>query len=707
MRQIPKALALTALAIAAPAAFAQVAGSVSLTGYATDIKGDNPFRFFEYRDLDEGVTGGVNLAFGSEAWWNRLFVESIGRDDLFAELRGGRYGLFKYGLYADEVVHNWTFGARTPFSGAGSGNLTFAGAPSATNPSVNVATWDRFDYNVQHRNVGGFAEGQPGVDSPFYVRFTANRKKSEGIRPVGGTGGSPGGPAYELQAPIDWTTTDFSGEAGYSSRTMHLAVNALFSKFEDHNDWLSWRHPLVTTGLNTERTTLASDNELMRVGLNGVWKRLPAGSSLALRATYARLESDFPVETQWLAISGTTGNARLGNPSAAQFDGKVVNKSLSASLNSNPLARFDTRVYYNWYQRENESSHVVFTPGGPGTGGACDFNPVTGAALTTCTTEFLGFERKNFGVEAAYRVNRQNKVTLGLDYTDLERERIDYDRSKDRKATVEWKSGMLEFADLRVKYQHLQRDADFRLGARADPFARDLRRFDAAPLERDLLKVSLDFSPAPLLDIGVEAIAKRNDYDTTILGRNKDRRDELYLTASYGAPNALRVTAFFDYEKTRYDSTHWVGSTATYPNPNAAGTAYLWQGFVKDRNNLFGLAADWQVMPRFRLHGSFIYQKTDGGVDFITQNNLGNPVPIDEYDSFTKRAFNVKGTYGVLRNVDLTLGAAYEKYNFSDVQIDGYIYALRTGTTQHFFSGAYAFPSYEATIVYATVTYRF
>ena len=707
MRKIPKALALTALAMAIPAAFAQATGSVSLTGYATDIKGDNPFRLFEYRDLDEGAALGANVEFGSDAWWHKLFAENLGRDDLFAQLRGGRYGLFKYGIYRDDVIHNWTFGAISPFSGIGTNNLTFAGAPSAGNPSPNTATWNRFDYGLEHRNVGGFFELQAGIDSPLYFRFTTNRKRTDGIRAIGGTGGSPGGPAYELSAPLDWTTTDFSGEVGYSTRAMHLSANAMWSKFEDHNNWLNWRHPLVTTGLNTERTTLATDNDLVRLGLNAVFKRLPGSSSLGLRATYAKLEGDFPVETQWLSISGATGNARRANPSDDHFEARVVNKSFSASFNSKPWARLDTKVYYNWYERENESHHIVFTPGGPGSGGACDFNPVTGAALTTCTTEFLSFDRRNVGAEAAWRINSQNKVTLGLDYTDIERERLDYDRTQDKKATVEWKSGMLEWADLRVKYQHLQRDADFRLGHRSDPFVRDLHRFDAAPLERDLLKVALDFSPAPLLDLGAEVILKRNDYDTTILGRNKDRRDELYLSASYGDPQAWRVTAFFDYERTRYDSTHWVGATTTYPNPNAAGTAYMWQGFVKDKNNLFGVAADWKVNERLKFYGSLIWQKTDGTVDFLSQNNLGNPVPIDEYDSFRKRALNVKGTYTVLRNVDLTVGAAYEKFEFRDVQVDGYIHALRTGTTQNFFTGAYAFPSYEATIVYATVTYRF
>ena len=75
-----------------------------------------------------------------------------------------------------------------------------AAAPTAlswtfdgTAPSTNVSTWNAFDYTQKHKNVGGFAEVTPGVDSPFYFRVTGNRKKTEGIRPLGQAGGSPGG----------------------------------------------------------------------------------------------------------------------------------------------------------------------------------------------------------------------------------------------------------------------------------------------------------------------------------------------------------------------------------------------------------------------------------------------------------------------------------------------------------------------------------
>lgn len=711
------AFLMTALAASVTAALAQevspFTGSVTLGGISTDVTSQNRFRFEEFRDLESGATGGMDLRWQSDAWYHRLFGENLGRDDQFVELKGGRYGVFKYTVYGDDIIHNLTFGAITPFSGVGTNSLTFAGTAP---PTTNLALWNGFDYSVKHKNAGAAVEAQAAPDSPFYLRVATNRKKSDGIRALGEPGTSPGGPHYELPAPIDWTTTDVSGEVGYSTKAMHFSLLASWSKFEDHNDFLNWRTPAAATGTNLETSTLASDNNLRRIIGNAVIKQLPADSSLAFRVAYAKLTNSLPVGTNYISVSGTqpagVGNLRLANPSATGFDGEVVNKSFSAALNSTLAKDLTSKVYFNWYKRDNDSTHVVFTPSGPGSGGTCDFNAVTGAALTTCSTEFLHYRKNNFGAEVQYRIARANKITVGLDYLDTERERIDFDRSKETKAYVEWKTGSWEFADLRVKYQHLTRKSDFLEGGALtttgtpDIFARFTYRFDAAPLDRDMIKIVVDTNPAPLLDLGGEIAFKRNKYKDTVLGRTKDDRQEVAVSAAYGPPE-LRFSAFADYEHTKYESAHWVGATTTFPVSNPAGTTFLWNSDVKDKNYFVGVAADWRAHERVRVVGSAIWQKADGSVDFEAFSTTRIPSNITNYDNFSKKTLNVKGIWSATKQLDVTLGAAYEKYDYSDIQMDAYLYNLRTGVNQNYLSGAYAFPSYKATIVYGTVTYRF
>ena len=714
MTRTPKALLLTVLAASISSAFAQEApgglqGYVGFGGIYTNptSSSTNEFKLREYRDLDSGATAVVDLRIDRGEWWARLFGENIGRDDQFLEVKGGKYGAFKYSIYNDKVIHNWTYGAITPFTGIGTNNLTFAGASP---PSTNTSTWNSFDYGVSHNNTGGYVEANVAPASPFYFRVNTNVRESSGLKPMGFAGTSPGGPTYELPVPIDWRTTDWGGEVGYTTRRMHLSLAYTYSKFEDSNNFLFWRTPAAASGPNVEMSTIAPDNKMQRFVLNGIFKQMPFDSTLALRGTYAKYESGFAIAPTYLSITGSQpagiGNTRNSGANVPNFDGQVENKTFSAAFNSNWSRAWSSKLYYNYYERDNSSSHVVFTPSGPGSGGTCDVNPANGASLTTCTNELLHFKKSNLGAEGYWRVNSANKLTLGLDYQETERERVDYDRTKEGRFFAEWKSGMWEVADFRVKYIHLDRDSEFQLGNSTNAFIRDLNRFDVAPLKRDTLKVAFDMTPMPMLDLGLELNLKRNRYDSTTLGRTDDRREEVSLSASYGDAASLRVTSFFDWEHTRYDSNHWVGDLATYPTPNPSAGAYFWTSEVHDRNWLAGFAGDWVINDKLKLYASAIWQKGDGGVDF-TAPSVANAQNITNYDDFQKRALNIKATYRVEKNVELTFGAAYEKYTYSDIQMDNYIYALKTGSNQNYLTGAYANPNYRVNIIYGMIAYRF
>jgi len=725
MKRTTISLLVAGLFVAAPSAFAQlkVTGSVSADGIVTDVKSRNGFRFEEYRDLSSGVTGGADIKGESDQYFLRFFGENIGRDDQFAEFKGGKYGVFKYSVYNNNIIHNLTFNAITPFSGVGTNNLTFAGALDGTfKPSRNTATWTPFDYSIKHENYGGVFERQSTLSSPFYFRATANQKDTKGLRPHGSAGTSPGGPTYEFPVVVDYTTTDASAEVGYATRTAQFSLNASWSKFEDHNDFMNWRNPAIANAASTtttERTTLTADNNLWKVGANAMWKRLPMGSTLAMRGTYSKLTNDLPVSLTGVAVSGNTGQIVNANPSSTVFNGELVNKSLSASLTSHLAKSFDSRIYWNWTKKENDSTAIVFRPVNASTSlpaQGCDLNPVTGLAVTpaACSTELFHYKKNNLGVDLGYRINPQNKVSGGWDYTDTTRERLDFEETKDDKLYVEWKNNSIETLTGKIKYQRLQRRSDFLLsGLNASLSANNffnkyLQRFDLTTNDQDLAKLGLDWSPRPFLDLGAEIIWKHNDYPDVILGRNSDHREELYLTASLGDPKKFRVSAFFDYEQTHYDSTHWQGApdAATFPTAISA-TRFQWKGTVKDKNYIVGLGADWPYSDRLKFKGSLIWQETDGTADFSANTPLVLPANIGAYDSFRKIALNLNAVFAVDKNFDLTFGYAYENYRYSDASMDGYRYTLVTGANQNLLSGAYAFPDYNAHIGYVKLKYKF
>ncbi|MFY9315706.1 MAG: MtrB/PioB family outer membrane beta-barrel protein [Burkholderiales bacterium] len=717
---------LVASLFVAPTALAQMAVTGSVTpGYlSTDFNGTNRFRFDEYRDMRSGGTLGAEIKGEGPRYYLNFFGENIGRDDQFLELKGGQYGLFKYSLTNNNIIRNLTSNAATPFGGVNSNNLTFNVTPGlsnsnpVTNPILNTANWGRFDYSVKHENYGGTFEWQSISSSPFYFRATGNQKETKGVKPFGQAVSSPGGQAVELPQVVDYTTTDASAELGYSTKLSQYALNVSWSKFKDNNDFFTWRNPLLTAGTTTERTTIAADNSLWKVGLNAMWKQLPMSSTLALRGSYSETSNGLPIAATGLAVATTTGQVVNMNANNANFDGKIANTTLAASLTSVLAKGLDSRVYLNYYDRKNKSTEIVMTPRNAVTAvstQSCDLNPTTGAALTTCTNERFHMTKDNFGLDLQYRANSDNKFSGGWDYTKIERERRDFEKTRDNKFYVEWKNNSLETVTGKIKLQYMDRDADFLLGglngtlSATNFYNKEFKRFDLAGNKQTLARFGLDSTPIPFLDLGAELIFKNNDYKDINLGRKNDERKEFYFTAGYGDARVFRVSVFADYEQTEYVSEHFVGTPpATYPAGQSTA-AYQWSARVKDKNYVFGVAADWPYSERLRFKGSYIWQQTNGSVD---QTAFPGVVftNITAYDTFRRNTLDLRGIWTVQKNLDLNFGYAYENYKYTDAQMDNYSLTPTNfaGTSNlAVLSGAYANPTYRANIFYASLKYMF
>jgi hypothetical protein len=236
-----------------------------------------------------------------------------------------------------------------------------------------------------------------------------------------------------------------------------------------------------------------------------------------------------------------------------------------------------------------------------------------------------------------------------------------------------------------------------------------VRRFDVANVDQNLVKLALDFAPAPLLDLGVEAIYKENKYKDTPLGRTEDTRHEVYASVGYGDPKNWRVHLFGDIEYVKFDSAHRVGTGNPDPaTPPNTGT-YNWTSKNEDNSWQVGLGADWAVFTRLVLKASLIYAETDGQTDFSVQPG-GDPTPrpsIVNSDDTTRVAFNLRAVYQLAKNWELTAGYAYEKYRYSDIAYDGTRYVAGAGTSSGIVTGEFSFQNYEANILYAIAKFKF
>lgn len=701
------------LFVAAPA-FAQsdafkLEGSVSLGGIYVDEDAKDAARLNDIRDMSNGALFGWDIKGRGGNYWLDFFGENIARDDQYINLRGGIYDVFKYRLYTDSLKRNFVYGALTPYAGAGSSNITASGFPL-----LNTATWNSLDIDYKRRDDGGYFEFQGA--SPWYFRVDGNQVTQSGSKMGAASQGmSPGNGYVDMAFPTEYTTKNATLEGGYSSKKLHVAMSWMTSKFENDNESVGWTNGFWNSG--TDKTYLAADNKYSRYLVNATLRELPLASTLAVRYTQDELESSFGVGQTVLGVaagapSGASASQLPTGPNNANFDGKVENETFTVALASTPTKDLDTRLHYNDFKRDDKSTHMAFTSA-----------PVTAA---TYVNEPYSYDKKTWGLDAYFRIDRANRVGAGYEDLKMEREeRFDFGTTKDKTWFAEWKTSMVEGVNMRLKYTNLDRESEFKLandGVNANDAAywnRFLKAFDAANLEQDKWKFTLDASPVEFLDLGLEFNYKDNKYTDMVLGRTSDTRREIYGSVSYGDPAVARWTLFGDYEKVQYESTHRVvgTSTATTPpgpyDPHAAPTAsnYNWSGTNKDQNYAYGFAIDVPATEKLMVKASVVYYKTDGQIDFAappTISEANYPQPVGAYDDSKRTAFNLKGVYAFSKTLSLTGGYAYEKYDYNDAQFDGYRNTIpASGRADSYLMGYYANPNYKANIFYGWLTYKF
>jgi hypothetical protein len=684
----------------------------ALTGGAiiTNHSGRDFSKIEEYQDLNSGVLSNIFFRGRDDKNWVDFYGENFGRDDMYIDVRGGRYDVFKYQVYTNWLPHNFAFNALTPLNGTGT-NLQTANFPQA-DPS----TWNIFNLGYERKDTGGYFEWQQ--NSPWYFRVEGNQVKFDGSK-VGSAalGTSPSNGFIDLALPVSYTTNNISAEGGYNTRSMHFAVNYLYSKFDNGNQGVQWTNPFF--GNNIDTTYLASDNTYQRIGINGTIRDLPYGSTLAARYTYSKTTNDTPVAAVALTAGSTTGSGIYVPtfPNTTQFNGDFINQTFSVSLTSLPVKNVETKIYYNFYRLDNNSTEVIFGPGQVDCGGPCD-------------NLLYSYRKNNAGVEANWRVNKGNRLSAGWDYLDIDQNRVDYDAVTYNKFWAEWKNTQLENFDIRLKYQYIQRRSNFLLGNAGvdanDPqyLNRFVARFDNSDANQNYVKVVVNWSPTPMLDTSFEGIFKNTDYTGTVLGRTKDQRQEVFGTVSYGDPQKMRVTLLGDYEWVKYDSYHrnigggtCVSNGVTYPNcfdpaTPANSFAYNYSAVNKDDNWLIGLGLDWQATDALLVKASLMYFQSDGSSDVASQQNFGNPLPINQYDNWKQTAINIKGIYTFNKQWSFTAGYAYNKTEYSDIAYNGYQYTIPyPGVTNNFgqsyLNGYRAFTNGNANIVYLLATFRF
>jgi MtrB/PioB family decaheme-associated outer membrane protein len=677
----------------------------------------------EYRDLQDGVAASASLRFAKGAYYLDVDGRDFGLDDQSFQLRGGEYGTFKYSLFYDQTPHNYSFGARTFFSGIGTGTLDYAAAPRAKNkdakltPAVSTDKnlWNTFDYAILRKAYGGAFE--VSLRSPFYVKLGAKQEDRTGTKPLGADSGvfaditgaqtSSFGNVTEMPEPVDYRTRTVTAEAGYRTRPMVLALTGLWSSFDNANTLLNWRNPYVTTERVIETNYLPPDNDYWKVGAQGVFRFQPH-STLALRVSYARLKDDLNLGTT--ATDSVAPNATNGIPTStsptyfttalgldrSRFKGDIGYTNVRFSYDTSALQPLNLGLVYDYTGRDNKSDTVTYT------------NLKTGLSVES---ELFEYHKHHGGINLGMKLPLVTTLNIGYDFTRTDRTiRDDAKDTTENEFSLRLRNAASDLLTTRVKYQHLNRTskteisaADFKPG---DAAAIELyeRKFDIADRKRDVAGIGFDLAPAASLDLSLDYQYARDNYDETTLGLQKATRHEVNADLSYQLARFATLTASAGFEKVVSDQQERTFSPGNDTNPASANTAtaFNWSERVKSDNWSFGLSAKVPIVKdKLTLGASWNRVKSDGeGLFSTTANPLAD---LGASDDYTRDTVDVRLSYRVAKQLELTLGFQHEKLDYNDDRWKNYAYV----SSATFLSGAYADTDYDINLGYLKMKYSF
>jgi MtrB/PioB family decaheme-associated outer membrane protein len=649
-------------------AFAEVQGDLTLglrtTHFASD---DKSAKFGEYRDMSNGLFGDVNLLFDSETHFVGLTVENPTLDDQFYEMRAGQFGLGRARIYFDELEHQLSRNALTPLTGIGSNSLI---GPAIVPP---VSTWTPFDYRVERKVYGAEVTVDP-QQNPFYFKASVEQQRHEGIMPWGAVIFS----GFEVPMPVDYTTDNLIFESGYRSKETTAVLTAGYSVFDNDNDLLT-----VNDGTNLEEYSTPADNYSYNLGGRLV-QRLPIANIdnvLALKVSYNRNKS----EADWSEYTP------FALPSEdADFDGDIEYIRGSAALTTQWSAMLDTRLFYNYVDRNNDSEEII--------------------SLDDDRINYLfEYDKHEAGLNANYRLNKTNKLMGGYEFSYTDRNREDADTTTDNLIFGQVKNTSLDWMSTTFRLEYLNRSSDSDFDA--ETLEGDglihlyFTPFDYADKDRYKAKLAFEFYPAERLNVGLSYALIYDDYNATQLGVQDDQRHEFYVDIIALLPAKIRLNTYvgYEYTKSNFDSRRFNPGNAD-PAPPPDANNFNWNQETDYDFIVFGGSLTIPVMHQLELIFSADHQLVDGNIDFARAAAVGDPLEtITDADDYYKTQLGVKGTYQATDAWSVSLGYLYEKSNLDEWKYENYDYAPGS----FFLSGAGLDNDYEAHQVYATTTFHF
>lgn len=509
-------LLLPAGALAQGEARLESAGKITAGVQNVDVDSHSS-KFGEYRDFHNGLNL-YDLSFLGLDTANGRYLELNGknllRDDQSLRLEVGSAGTWRMNVKRNEIPHNLSNKAMTPYNDQGNGLFTVptpvvlpstnvtrnVGTPpvptTTTDSGYNLApdgpaaaqgllrnndaataAWlqtylHATDLGTQRDKTSATLQLTPNEFLKFRLTYSDDRKDGSKITygPIGDR--PPRTLNIQMSEPIDYVTREVKFEAEYNRDKYQGLFTYSISDFENEIDTLRWQNiyarqadagSLADTSYdqwtghrvaNFGERALAPDNRYQNTSLT-LGFDLPLASRLAATLAYGKMEQDetlIPYSTS--SFNGTTVDfSSLAALPRTEADAEITTKLVNIDYTINPIERLNLKAFYRFYDLDNNTDEDNWRYITSDTINGNAAATVTNSTYKNMRTNLAyAYDQQNYGLDANYSLALW-RTTLGLGY---EREEIDRDfREADTDENlykVSLRTRPADWVTLRAKY---------------------------------------------------------------------------------------------------------------------------------------------------------------------------------------------------------------------------------------------------------------
>ena len=726
-----------------------VHGSISSTAAVINVSG-NKATFSPYRDLTQGggLFSNINLGYDSNNYWLQLNANDIGYKDQSYYLNGGAYDKYSFGLFYNQILHNITFGAISPFAGVGSTNLVAGSAGliwSAANLPTNTAQWPTtFNYFTQRNQAGG----NLSVNLPYDLtaNFSVTNEHKTGTYPMGGI-------YIEVPAPIDWVTQDYNASLEYHAKPLFAQANLQYSDFTNHDEDINFQVPNGTfSSGGSDLLSMPMDNNFLKGSLQASLE-LPFYShfNVDMGTSQYKSSADLAFSNDFRGSPlATTDGHYIAGLSSTTFNGKRNVSNVYVTLTSNPVPFLDGRLFYKYFDSTNNSQNLLVTTGTGADNGSTPVAPLVFDYNTNTYGVNLGF-----ALPAKFHLDTEYELV----HTERPNASLPVPNTNDNTYFAEIRWNGLDWITPRVSFRDFNRNGGHLLPPNDDkadhdydttmPYYQEMEWFNVAAQHTKDYKAEVDITPIDALEVDLQYHYIDTNYPDNIIGLLSSRTNEADVDASYSVGTIGRINGYWDLENIKTDTFFNINNTSNSvaTSPESA-TNYNVDESVKDNEYEFGAGAEVYVIPgKLTFNIRYDYMNSDGfddvnilttaalsslgrtsGGKFLgtfpanaTSSELGMP-----YDSYKDSAINANLTYNFTARLALTGGVEFDHYTYNDSAVNDYqnVFYNNTYNPQgnnpptttgvgggqigpYLLGGAYSSPSYNANVEFLTLAYKF